>query len=162
VPGRKAANPLEKARRQLLEEQETSHQLREDRGQRGTIGNVLALRELANQHREAFSKFCRALEDAADVAQKRGFVEGRRFLMTHAKADVHLLGMASSPVARWYIRQQLTSSFTTNRLLGFRGEQIGAEARAQLAEYVEEHGLAPALEGLWRQLGGPDQDPLSA
>lgn len=142
------------------EAERAAFELAHERAQTGTIARELELRALAVQHRSAYTEFTQAIEKAAAAAQVRGWPSGRAFLRTHGKADAHLLGMIRSPVARWYIREVMRSPVLSKRLL--RPGVVGDEARAHLLDYVEEHGLGPALEALWRQIGGQDQEPLSA
>ena len=134
--------------------------LAQERALIGTVARELDLRALAVQHRAAFTKFTESGEKAASQAATEGWAAGRRFLRSHLKADSHLLGYIRSPVARWYIREVLRSPVRAKRLL--RPGVLGDEERAYLYDYVEEHGLAPGLEALWRQIGGSDQESLNA
>jgi hypothetical protein len=136
------------------------HDLQEDRSRIGTVARELDLRALANQHRAAFTALIESLDKAARKAQKEGWGAGRRYLITHTKADIHMVGFAATPVVKWFIRNELKSPIRCQRLL--RPDVTGEEARAHFLEYVEENMLAPGLERLWRQLGGPDQEPLNA
>ncbi len=147
-------------RAQVEDAQREVFELAEERALIGTAARELDLRALAVQHRAAYTKFTEALEKAAAKSSREGWHAGRRFLRTHAKADIHLLGFARSPVVRWYIRQVLGSPVRARRLL--RGGALGDEERAWLLDYVEEHGLEPGLEALWRQIGGSDQESLGA
>ena len=136
--------------------------LREERARIGSVGRELDLRALAAEHRAAFTTFLEAVEKLArDVQEGRTTVyEARRFLMTHVKADAHMLGLSSGPAVNWYLRSVLTSPVYVDAM--FRAGRGGDALRAKFLEYVEEHGLRPGFEALWRQLGGWNQEPLSA
>ncbi len=144
---------------ELVDLRRANWDLQEQRASTGTIARELQLRALANEHRAAYKAFLDNLEEAAVQARKFGMPVARVYLRTHVKADIHLLGRLS-PVVSWYIRQQLSSPVYTNRML--RPGRMGMLARAQFAEYVEEHALRPGLEALWKQLGGEEQTPRMA
>lgn len=141
---------------QLEDAQREAHELQEERARVGKVARELQLRELATQHRAAFTSFVEILESTAAKARGDRRDAARRFLATFAGADAELLGMAG-PVASWYIDTWLTSPILAGRLLepGSKGDW----ARARLIRYVKQHALRPGYQALWKQLGGGETEP---
>lgn len=136
------------------------HALRQDRAHSGRVAQELELRELAVEHRRAFVRFLGDMEKASFIAQARGMREGRRFLETEVKADIHMLGYGPNQVVNWYIRLHLQSPFYVARLLD--AGEVGKESRARFGAYVEENYLRPGLERLWRQPSKNQPGPIVA
>jgi hypothetical protein len=154
MAGRKDERSDEDVRESELEALHEAHDLAEGRAQIGTVARELELRELAVQHRAGYTEFVENLEKAAIKARKEGWTAGRRFLRTYLKADAHLLGRMN-PVSAWYLRTLVRSPQWIGRLLD--AGRVGDEERARLADYVEENGLQPAFEALWKQLGTAEE-----
>lgn len=146
------------AAERLEEAEEEIHDLQQQRSRAGTVARELELRALAGQHRAAYAQLIDNLEEAVRRAGREGWPSGQRFLMTVCQADIHMLGVASSPAADGYVRSYVRNPIYVQRLLqaGF----LGAQERAHFLEYVEFNFLRPGLAALWKQLGGADQEPL--
>lgn len=155
-----ASSEVEAASDELVEElQRTLHTERESRARVGVVASELNLRALLTQHKAAYSAFMVLFEKMAVQATDRfGYLAVRGYARTHLMASIDALGRADSRPARWRVHLELTSPVFFNRLV--RRDHVGALERQWFADYIEQHFFFPAVEALWKQIGGAEQEPL--
>lgn len=163
MPGRRAE--VEVAADELVDQvedlQRTLHEERESRARVGAIAGELDLRALLMQHKSAYSAFIVVLEKmAAYSADPHRYSAVRTYASSHLFASILSLGRGYAPPAIARVELELCSPVYFNRLI--RTDFVGDGERRWFARYVARRFFGPAVEALWKQLGGADQEQLSS
>lgn len=95
----------------------------------------------------------------AKIAEVKGELAVHGWAKAHLLSEVYTLGRARSPLAQWRVQMEIHSPVYFHRLI--RDDVPGERERQWLAGYVNDNFFLPAVEALWKQIGGADSPPMT-